>query len=53
MWYKAVGWIHLVQDIDQWYLVETVANLWVSERLGISSPNDCKLLKKDYGQLVR
>ena len=34
MWYKAVGWFHLAQDIDQWCPVETVINLWVSEEAG-------------------
>jgi hypothetical protein len=34
MWYKAVGWIHLAPDTDQWCLVETVVNLWISEKAG-------------------
>jgi len=32
MRYKAVGWIHLAQEIDQWCLAETVVNLLVSEK---------------------
>jgi hypothetical protein len=33
--------------------VETVVNLWVSEKAGKFFANDCKPIKKDYGQSVR